>query len=75
MQLQHIDIARLHVSPLNMRHAKREPDVSDILPSVKARGKSKLTNDCHHTQKPRVYCIYAPEVFTSIIRCKYAFRL
>lgn len=38
MQLQHVDIARLHVSPLNMRHAKREPDVSDILPSVKARG-------------------------------------
>ncbi len=38
MQLQHIDIGRLHVSPLNMRHAKREPDVSDILPSVKARG-------------------------------------
>ncbi len=38
MQLQHIDIEKLHVSPLNMRHAKREPDVSDILPSVKARG-------------------------------------
>lgn len=38
MQLQHIDIERLHVSPLNMRHAKREPDVSDILPSVRARG-------------------------------------
>ena len=38
MQLQHIDIDRLHVSSLNMRHSKREPDVSDILPSVKARG-------------------------------------
>lgn len=38
MQLQHIEIDRLHVSPLNMRHAKRDPDVSDILPSVKARG-------------------------------------
>ena len=38
MKLQHIDIDRLHVSPLNMRHGKREPDVSDILPSIKARG-------------------------------------
>lgn len=38
MQLQHINIERLHVSPLNMRHAKRAPDVSDILPSVRARG-------------------------------------
>ncbi|MEQ1756169.1 MAG: ParB/RepB/Spo0J family partition protein [Micropepsaceae bacterium] len=38
MQLQHIDIERLHISPLNMRHSKREPDISDILPSVKARG-------------------------------------
>ena len=38
MELQHIEIERLHISPLNMRHGKREPDVSDILPSVKARG-------------------------------------
>src|SRR5437016_4872880 len=38
MELQHIAFERLHISPLNMRHAKRDPDVSDILPSVKARG-------------------------------------
>lgn len=38
MKLQHIDIDRLHVSPFNMRHAKRTPDISDILPSVRARG-------------------------------------
>ena len=38
MKLQHIDIDRLHISPLNMRHAKRAPDISDILPSVRARG-------------------------------------
>jgi ParB family transcriptional regulator, chromosome partitioning protein len=38
MQLEHIPIDRLHISPLNMRHAKRAPDVSDILPSIKARG-------------------------------------
>ncbi len=38
MKLQHIDIDRLHVSPLNMRHGKRAPDISDILPSVRARG-------------------------------------
>ncbi len=38
MKLQHIDIERLHISPLNMRHAKRAPDISDILPSVRTRG-------------------------------------
>lgn len=38
MKLQHIDIDRLHISPLNMRHSKRAPDISDILPSVRARG-------------------------------------
>ena len=38
MQLQHIDLGKLCVSPVNMRHGKRAPDVSDILPSVRARG-------------------------------------
>jgi len=38
MQLEHISLDQLKVSPLNMRHARQAPDVSDILPSVKARG-------------------------------------
>ncbi|HTN59953.1 MAG TPA: ParB/RepB/Spo0J family partition protein [Devosia sp.] len=38
MQLSHIPLEQLHVSPVNMRHGKRVPDISDILPSVRARG-------------------------------------
>jgi ParB family chromosome partitioning protein len=38
MQLTHIDIGKLCVSPVNMRHNKKAPDVSDILPSIRARG-------------------------------------
>ncbi len=38
MQLSHIPLDKLKVSALNMRHAKKAPDVSDILPSVRARG-------------------------------------
>jgi ParB family chromosome partitioning protein len=38
MKLQFIALDKLHVSPLNMRHGKKPPDVSDILPSVRARG-------------------------------------
>lgn len=36
--LKTIPLSALHISPLNMRHGKRAPDVSDILPSVKTRG-------------------------------------
>jgi ParB family chromosome partitioning protein len=38
MQLSHIPIDQLHVAAVNMRHSKRAPDISDILPSVRARG-------------------------------------
>jgi ParB family chromosome partitioning protein len=38
MQLAHIDFDHLCVSPLNMRHGRKAPDVSDILPSIRARG-------------------------------------
>lgn len=38
MELRHIPFPKLKLSPLNMRHAKKAPDVSDILPSVRARG-------------------------------------
>ena len=38
MRLTHAEIGKLSISPLNMRHGKRAPDIADILPSVRARG-------------------------------------
>ncbi|MGX9182128.1 ParB/RepB/Spo0J family partition protein [Mesorhizobium sp. BHbdii] len=38
MQLAHVSIDQLSVSAINMRHSRRAPDISDILPSVRARG-------------------------------------
>jgi ParB family transcriptional regulator, chromosome partitioning protein len=38
MKLAHIDQDRLSISPANMRSGKKPPDISDILPSVRARG-------------------------------------
>ena len=38
MELKHIDIANLSVSPANMRAKGRSPDIANILPSVRARG-------------------------------------
>ena len=38
MELRHIELSNLHISPLNMRHQKHAPDVSDILPSIRERG-------------------------------------
>ncbi|MEI9994663.1 MAG: ParB/RepB/Spo0J family partition protein [Rhizomicrobium sp.] len=38
MELRHIPLEQLHISSLNMRHEKKAPDVSDILPSIRARG-------------------------------------
>ena len=38
MELRHIELSNLHISPLNMRHQKKAPDVSDILPSIRERG-------------------------------------
>ena len=38
MELQFIDLGKLCVSKANMRHAKKVPDVSDILPTVRKRG-------------------------------------
>ncbi|RSY78061.1 ParB/RepB/Spo0J family partition protein [Sphingomonas koreensis] len=38
MELKHIDIAKLCVSPVNMRGVKKAPDLTNILPSVRARG-------------------------------------
>lgn len=38
MQLTHIDLGKLSVAAVNMRYGKKAPDVSDILPSIRARG-------------------------------------
>jgi len=38
MKLDFIPLDKLSVSKTNMRYAKRPPDVSDILPSVRQRG-------------------------------------
>ncbi|MCW0199887.1 ParB N-terminal domain-containing protein [Sphingopyxis sp.] len=38
MKLQFIDLGKLSISKANMRYAKKAPDVSDILPTIRARG-------------------------------------
>jgi ParB family transcriptional regulator, chromosome partitioning protein len=38
MELAHIPLEQLKVSALNMRHGRKAPDISDILPSIRARG-------------------------------------
>jgi ParB family chromosome partitioning protein len=38
MKLEFIDIGNIDDSVVNMRHGKKEPDVSDILPTVRKRG-------------------------------------
>jgi len=37
MELRHIPLSELRVAAVNMRHGRRAPDISDILPSVRAR--------------------------------------
>ncbi|MAN74220.1 ParB/RepB/Spo0J family partition protein [Henriciella sp.] len=36
--LRHIPLDELRMSKLNMRHGRRKPDVSDILPSIREKG-------------------------------------
>ena len=36
--LKTIPIEQLHISKLNMRHGRKAPDVSDILPSIREKG-------------------------------------
>src|SRR3546814_17332024 len=38
MKLDFIDLGKLSISKANMRYAKKAPDVSDLLPTVRARG-------------------------------------
>jgi len=37
-ELTHIPLDQLSVSKLNMRHGRKKPDVSDILPSIREKG-------------------------------------
>tara|TARA_R100000935_G_scaffold7355_1_gene15575 strand:- start:247 stop:2274 length:2028 start_codon:yes stop_codon:yes gene_type:complete len=37
-ELTHISLDQLSVSKLNMRHGRKKPDVSDILPSIREKG-------------------------------------
>lgn len=37
-QLKSIPLDRLKISKLNMRHSRKMPDISDILPSIRASG-------------------------------------
>ena len=36
--LIHIELSKLSISELNMRHGRKAPDVSDILPSIREKG-------------------------------------
>lgn len=38
MQIDHIPLGQLSVAAINMRRGRKAPDVSDILPSIRARG-------------------------------------
>ncbi|MBR1194202.1 ParB/RepB/Spo0J family partition protein [Bradyrhizobium sp. AUGA SZCCT0274] len=38
MDLQHIALSDLKVAAVNVRHNRKPPDLSDILPSIRARG-------------------------------------
>jgi ParB family transcriptional regulator, chromosome partitioning protein len=38
MDLQHIPLSNLKIATVNVRHSRKPPDVSDILPSIRARG-------------------------------------
>jgi hypothetical protein len=38
MKLDHIALDRLSISPANMRGGKKPPDITAILPSIRARG-------------------------------------
>jgi ParB family chromosome partitioning protein len=38
VELKHIPIEQLHISKLNMRYGRKNPDVSDILPSIREKG-------------------------------------
>jgi ParB family chromosome partitioning protein len=38
MELKHIPLKDLHISPLNMRNEKKAPLIADILPSIREKG-------------------------------------
>ncbi|WP_049814791.1 ParB N-terminal domain-containing protein [Bradyrhizobium sp. WSM2793] len=38
MELRNIALSNLRIANVNVRHGRKAPDISDILPSVRARG-------------------------------------
>ena len=38
MELRNIALSDLRIATVNVRHSRKAPDVSDILPSIRARG-------------------------------------
>jgi ParB family chromosome partitioning protein len=38
MELCHIPLNKLQIAAINMRHGRKDLDISDILPSVRTRG-------------------------------------
>jgi ParB family chromosome partitioning protein len=38
MELRNIALSDLKIATVNVRHSRKAPDVSDILPSIRARG-------------------------------------
>ena len=54
MQLTHIDLGKLSVSALNMRHGSKAPDISDILPCVRARGMLRAAAGAPERRRPTI---------------------
>jgi hypothetical protein len=42
MELQHIPVSKLKISKCNMRYLDPEPDVSEVLPSIRQKPKAEL---------------------------------
>lgn len=51
MELKHLNLSQLSVSPANMRRGRRAPDISDLLPSVRERG--VFSRRCWSVPTPR----------------------
>src|SRR3546814_7932036 len=50
MKLDFIPLDKLSVSKANMRHGKKPPDISDILPTVRARGVIQPRSEEHTSE-------------------------
>ncbi len=61
MQLLNVEIGKLFVSKMNMRYAEKNPDVSDILPSIRQRGviQPLIIRPGMYEDKPELFGIVA----------------